>query len=144
MKEHPEVVMNLCIYKDISKYTQVFNKNALEYITWINIPTELCHIHRLFQVDQILPNTGELDISSMEQQCHKPWIKVPTDALDTSIGQHIYKMSFINTSSNDILSMYFSYIIQSDNPDTPYIYMDRDNTSPSFQCDCQGRYEGVV
>lgn len=55
----------------------------------------------------------------------RPWIDIPVDCLDLDLGLHTYTVEFVNTTTGDTLYQYFNYTIQIDNPDKPYIYMER-------------------
>lgn len=56
----------------------------------------------------------------------RPWIEIESKVLDTKPGLHIYMLKWINKVTLDVHLQYFSYSIQTDNPEKPYIYMDRD------------------
>lgn len=145
MTEYPVNILEACIYKELPKHTKVWNRNTLEYHTWIHLPIELCRSHELFQLDEISKVVTEVDFKDkIKRECNKPWYDIITDLLNTDAGQHIYKMSFINRLTDDISCLYFSYIIQDDNPDKPYIYMDRDNSDVNSCNNCNQRYEVVV
>ena len=116
-----------CTYSQINLYTYVINKNAIEYETWIKLPSEFGKEFVLYEVKEISPLYKELDfLHVIEHVCCKPWLKAISSGLNLDPGQHVYKLSFINKFNNNISSLYISYIIQDDNPDKPYVYMDRD------------------
>lgn len=58
-------------------------------------------------------------------KCHLLWIDIPVENLNLDIGMHVYTLEFVNTATGDTVFEYFCYTIQSDNPDKPYIYMNR-------------------
>lgn len=109
----------------IQKYTPpVVRKYEVEYYLYVHIPEELCKLYKLFQVDSIAPKHCTLPMNQLiQQECFKPWIRINTAVLDLSIGLHTYKLSMVNTLTNDVVSIYFGYIIQDDDPDKPYVYM---------------------
>ncbi len=128
MSDYPVTKLEACRYKDISSNTKVFNLQSLDSIIWVHLPEDVSIYCELYQIDIIGDTNKEVPISRyIHRECNRPWIKINKEALDTSIGQHIYKLSFIDTSTEIIYSLFFSYIIQDDNPDRPYIYMNRDN-----------------
>lgn len=114
-------------HSEFRQYTRIINADDLEYFIWLKIPADISNRCELFQIDEILPNKQEIDYTIFtERECGKPWIKVITEGLNQSIGQHIYKFSFIDRNTDEIDVLYFSYIIQNNNPDKPYIYMRRE------------------
>lgn len=56
----------------------------------------------------------------------RPWIEIESRVLNTKPGLHIYMLKWINKITLDTHLQYFSYSIQTDKPEKPYIYMDRD------------------
>lgn len=149
MTDYPVNIIEACIYKNLPKHTKVWNTDTLEHHTWINVPVELSKSHELFQVDEISSDNIEVDFTDkIMRECNRPWFKVTTSILNTDPGQHIYKMSFINRFTNDISCLYFSYIIQDDDPEKPYIYMNRDIDDGDKDINsctkCPYRYEGWV
>lgn len=126
MSDYPVNVLEASIYSDLPKHTKVWNKSSLSYSVWINVPIDLCRTHSLFQLDDVTRGIKEIHFQdAVSRECGKPWFEVDMSLLNLDSGQHIYKMSFINTFSNDISCLYFSYIIQDDTPDKPYMYMKR-------------------
>lgn len=114
-------------HSEFRQYTRIINVDDLEYFIWLKIPTDISNRCELFQIDEILPTKQEFDHTIFtKRECGKPWIRVITEMLNKSIGQHIYKFSFIDRNTDEIETLYFSYIIHNDNPDKPYIYMRRE------------------
>lgn len=125
--DYPVCLLNACPYKEIPLNTIVLNKYAIDSYIWIHVPTEISKEFSLYQINEIVPDNIECTfLNSIEQECNRPWFKISTENMNLSSGQHVYKMSFVSVITNDICSIYFSYIIQDDNPDKPYIYMKRD------------------
>ena len=74
----------------------------------------------------------------IQRNCRRPWIRIDSCILDTSIGQHTYRFQFINRETDDVYSLYLSYIIQDDNPDRPYVYMNEKEGESDGICNiCQ-------
>lgn len=145
MKDYPVIIFNAVSSCDLPKSTLVVNKSMLEYITWIYTPVEIHKMYKLFQISQTCPNTQEIEPSNvLDWPCSRPWLKLKTSSLDLSPGHHIYRLWFVDSYSHDTVSLYFSYILQDDNTDKPYIYMDRDNSENSSTSATYITYEGVV
>lgn len=111
-------------YSEVHKYVRVVNIEELGYTLSLRIPSDISKRCELFQIDEILPNKHELDyVSCTDRKCNSPWIDIKLSALNTKSGQHMYKFSFIDRCTDEIENLYFSYIIYTDNPEKPYIYM---------------------
>lgn len=55
------------------------------------------------------------------------WIDIHVDRLATAVGIHTYRIMFVDIEDpSNTIYMYFSYIIQDDNPAKSYIYMNRE------------------
>lgn len=109
----------------VDKYSsKVFKMYEVEYYLYVHIPHDFCLEYKLFQIDEVSPQAKKCDlISYIYQECGKPWIRIPTSFIDLSIGLHVYRLSFVNKYTNDIVSIYFGYILQNDDPYKSYIYM---------------------
>lgn len=132
--EYPVCKIDACEYNQLNRHTQVFNINSIEYFMYIYLPPELVKNLQLFQVDKISPDKFEIPIVGFIDKDHSCWLKVKSEILSKSAGQHVYKLSFIDSCSRDIVPLYFSYIIQDDNPNKPYIYMKDINICTSTAC----------
>lgn len=120
--EYPVFKLNACKYEDLNKNTPVFNKNAFEYFLYVYIEPELARNFQLFQVDELGDTLVEVPLSFNIKK-ERNWVKILFSVLNQTPGQHIYKISMIGGCSNDVMSLYFSYIVQDDNPDKSYVYM---------------------
>ena len=133
VKDVPVQTLEVCEYKQVHTHCEIINLHNLEYYTYLHLP-ETARGCRLFEIYSFLPykeeNCDEL-LSSVWKEPGKPWIRIDSDQLDKSVGMHVYKLSFVNLSTKDVFSLYFAYIIQNDDPEKPYIYMDRDTSTES-------------
>lgn len=113
-----------CDYSEIAQNTTLFNVNQFEYWTWIQLPKEVLRDYELFEVNEFFPNNGEADwLHLVFREGCRPWLKICKDMFNLSIGKHIYQLKFVNRYTNDVVTYYFSYIIQNSEPERPYIYM---------------------
>ena len=77
-----------------------------------------------------LETSKELDFADfVERDEQRPWIDIQATILDTMTGQHVYRMTFQKPDCKLKATCWFSYIIQDNNPEKPYIYMNRDEDS---------------
>lgn len=131
----PVQVLEACVYRDVNLHTPVINLHTLEYDTWVHLPS-YARGCRLFQIDEFLPDGGEvIDFSSVEQELGKPWIRITYGLLNISEGQHVYRLHFIDRN-DAVFSLYVSYIIQNDDPDKPYVYMGK--PAPEYDTETVG------
>lgn len=105
--------------------------NALDFseTVCVKLPPEM---PRDFDLIEILDMTTEKPVDFRDfvlRDEHRPWIDIESKILDTTAGQHIYRMTFAKEDSRLNATCWFSYIIQDNNPEKPYIYMSRDEDS---------------
>ncbi len=123
------------ILKDYQILVAVDNSRLNQNYTVLNLETlgpevyiklkpevyQMCRILRIFDVE-----TKCIVDPYEHNQMNPAWIDISVGLLDLSIGSHVYAIECVNTVTGDTYYQYFGYMIQSDNPDKPYIYMDRD------------------
>lgn len=56
-------------------------------------------------------------------------IRLSADVVSLERGIHQYEVTLVHPVTSDTVHCYFQYLIQDDNPDTPYIYMNRKETN---------------
>ena len=126
IRENYYPILKAVSYAQIASATKVFNSKTTEYYLWVELPVD--HV-RDFKVYEILDLGSdccckkELNHEFYHRESNK-YLKLTFEVLDHSIGKHIYQLKLISPL-DDVISLYISYIIQDDNPDKPYIYMDR-------------------
>lgn len=126
-------------HRDIAKYRKVFNLDELEYYMYVKLDPPLSNEYFLNSVEEKLEDGTLREIAHFRdvvQRESPTWLKIKTDFMDKRIGLHVYKLTFADTVTNVVSSLWFSYRIQSDNPDKPYVYMERENV-----CSCCGEVE---
>lgn len=129
-----QFAFELCTYHDAIRQSRIFNINEIENILWLKIPDPskydsahssdlfLKSVYELNSTDEFV----ELDFTDdIERDSRRVWLKINTNMLNTSPGFHMYKFMFIDTRFNEEQNFFFAYKIQTDNPDKPYIYMNR-------------------
>lgn len=112
----------------LDKYQKpVIHKYDKQYYTYVHIPHYLNSNYNIFQLLCMAPKRIEIKLNPYtDREPNKPWIRIISDILDWDIGLHIYQLSLVNKYSNDVVSVYFGYIVQDDDPEKPYIYMNRE------------------
>lgn len=120
-----EAIQNLeaVTYKDLSSVTKIFNLDTTEYYLWVHLPEEFNRDWNIYEVREMGKYNLEVKTSLFDREMFKPWVRFILPALNMDVGKHIYKIHLVNKTNEDVVALYFSYIIQNDNPKTPYIYM---------------------
>lgn len=116
---------------DLSKYSQVFNIRNFADTICVKLPDDFPRDFEMVGLYN-LETDKDIDFEDyVEQIMYKPWVDFKKSVLDTSIGQHVYRMDFMRAGFNIGASCWFSYIIQDNNPEKPYVYMKRDDAEDS-------------
>lgn len=118
------VIVYACPYKDVTCRSPIYNVNTLRDTMFVRLP-DVCSRCSLLCVSRIHPSGSDsLDISSVNLE--NVWLKIPTDILDLSTGSKVYKIDLETQCSKDPITLYFGYVIQDDNPDKSYVYMNQE------------------
>ena len=116
---------------DLPLNTKIYNSKDFSEIVCIKLPPQMPRDMDLTEIYNL--NASE-DVDFADQVTrdeHRPWIDISSTILDQTPGQHIYRMTFQKEDCKLKANCWFSYIIQENNPEKPYIYMDRnENNTP--------------
>lgn len=127
----PYSLLTACEYDTINVNTKVFNKDALSSGLWVNLPAYVSGLAltKIIDISNQKYEEVKFDASTVIQDYPHPWVRIDTSILDLVSGMHMYKLIFEPIPTNGMSkSVYIAYILQDDNPETPYIYMpDRGN-----------------
>ena len=111
---------------DLPLNTKIYNKEDFSEIVCVKLPDKFPRRMELAEIYN-LDAQEELDIADQTTRDeHRPWIDISSSILDLTVGQHTYRMTFYNIGGKLNATCWFSYIIQDNHPEKPYIYMDRD------------------
>lgn len=116
-----------CKYDELPQHTPVINAMNIEYYLWIKLPEYIDETYSFFEIQEIQPMHLNLVLDERSNRIKREricWIRIIFQILGLSHGQHIYKLRFVN-KENDVVTLYFSYIIQNDDVKRPYMYMNR-------------------
>lgn len=124
-QEYPILRLKADTEQNISDNLIVINPKYVNDYIYVSIPA--------FLKDQYFDYIGCTEVTNGEKELEvsedvvkgvgNPWIKIKFSYLNNKPGQHIYKFSFMNKKTNDIISVYATYLYQTDTPDKPYDYM---------------------
>ena len=110
----------------------MYNSKDISEIVCVKLPPQMPRDMDLIEIYN-LNASEELDFTDKTTRDeHRPWIDISSDILDLTAGQHVYRMTFAKPDCKLNATCWFSYIVQDNNPEKPYLYMDRtSNTSLS-------------
>lgn len=111
-------------YESIPSAHKVININQVSYFLYVQIPVELKDRLALFEVAEIgVDPIRECPRCIWNHEKGRIWYQFKSGLLNTVVGHHLYRMSFVDTLTDEIVLLYFSYTIQDDSPKKPYQYM---------------------
>lgn len=123
---YPSFRLNAVTHDKLSSQTKVFNLKEVDYHLFIRVPDNVYKEYEMYQLDEVDSKVTRIIESSMiDHDRGNPWYRIIFDSLNKSIGLHTYKLCMVSTITNNTLNLYFGYVIQNDNPDRSYIYMNR-------------------
>lgn len=110
--------------------SRVLNMNQIEYFLWLELPHNKARFLALYEVSELKSGSEAVAVDytdKMARDCKKPWIKAESSLFNLNPGYHIYEFSFVDARIDDIVCLYLTYHIQTDNPDkSSYVYMKRE------------------
>lgn len=109
--------------QDLASNTEVINFAEIPDIICIKLPDSL---PRDMELSGIYDLNADKDVDFSDYVTRsemRPWIDVQSSILDLSVGQHVYKLTFSKIGIVLTATCWFSYIVQNNHPETPYIYM---------------------
>lgn len=112
-------------YNELGSATPVWNLNQVNYYVWINLTPSYAQNAQVYEIAEVLGEDKQPNVLTLNafEHCSTCWIRVTAQMLNMKSGKHTYKLSFVDTCTNDTFFLFISYIIQDDNPDKPYVYM---------------------
>lgn len=127
MSTDKAMILEASTYEDLPKHSKVFNKSQMEYHLWIYLNPEDVRGCYFVQAEEIGPNADNStiypDTFVREGQC---WIRVNFGYISKNPGKHTIKLSFVEKMTSTDFSLYVSFYVQDDNPDKPYVYMNKE------------------
>lgn len=130
----PVFSLDAVLHENLASYTKVFSIHDMEYFLWIKVSPEIAKHYRLYQIDEVgLENKFDFNTGdAVSHETGRIWYKINSMYLDRSAGQHVYRMHFVNIENETTISLYFSYIVQREDTDKSYVYMNHD-TEPKVK-----------
>ena len=107
-------------------HTKIYNSKDFSDIVCIKFPPEMPRDMVLSEIYDLYAS-ADIDYNDkVSRDEFKPWIDIDSSILDKTAGQHVYRLTFVKENCKLKATCWFSYIIQDNNPEKPYIYMKRD------------------
>lgn len=127
MAVYPVTHVKATVKEKVPLYTKVINKHSVPYYMIAELPFFTKYELRFVGMyEDTSEGLQEVPLSYIQlNSCH-PYIDILSEGLNTEVGQHDYMIRYVDCFTGDIVPLYFSYIIQDDNPNKPYIYMDKE------------------
>ena len=123
MRADKTLILTSCSYTDLARHSKVFNPSQLVDYLWIYLNPE--DVRESYFV-QSATTTDESEGSyDPFERVSTSWLRASVAEINTSIGLHIYRFVFVDRIRGDSFSLYANYIIQREDEEKPYIYMNR-------------------
>ena len=120
----------LLSYGDSIANRLTLNTANFDWKLWLEIPRDIAKDLTLELVRELGISQREIDIETyIVREDIKPWLIINPNGLDFTPGFHMLQFIFRNQELQVYQSLYFSYTAQVDNPEKPYIYMNREETT---------------
>lgn len=125
MTSDPVFSLKAVLHKDLYKETKLFSIHDMEYFLWVKVDPLIARDYKFYEFDEV-DSKKKYDLSIQDfcsHDNHRVWFKFNSMLLNRDPGQHVYRMHFVNIKNESTISLYFSYIVQREDVDKPYIYM---------------------
>lgn len=109
--------------------TKIYNSKDFDEIVCVKLPPQMPRDMDLIEIYNLNASKDVDFADQVARDEHRPWIDISSSILDLGIGQHTYRITFAKENCKLKATCWFSYIIQDNNPEKPYIYMNRDENS---------------
>lgn len=120
---YPVLTLDACERADLPKHSKIWATDELQPRVNVYLTPDIVRGFSTYQIDEITDGSvAEIPAADSFKQ-DRNWIDIDTSNLNISPGYHLYRLSLINTSTQDIIYLYFAYTIQDSNPDKSYVYM---------------------
>lgn len=122
----PIFSLDAVIHRDLYKATPYISIHDMEYYLWVRVDPEIARGYSLYGLDEV-DSEKKYDLN-LEDFCshepNRPWYKFNSMLLNRDPGKHVYRMHFVNTLDDNTTSLYFSYHVQREDTEKPYVYME--------------------
>lgn len=122
--------LNASLEQDLASNTPVFNQSQVEEVLYVKVPYQICQLNKLIELKEI-PESKDLSefepiLDKVTFLRYRPWVDIGSELLNFEPGHHKYRLKFKNIYTSVISNLFFAYDIQCDDPEKPYIYMNKE------------------
>ena len=112
-------------YQDRShRHVKVFNLQT--FGPDLHVKLDLS-IHKNCTITRIYDTETSYDVKDYKYNPFGPsWVDIPITELNSRTGMHEYCIELLDRIHDSYLYQYFTYSIQNDHPEKPYLYIDRE------------------
>lgn len=130
MLTEPVFTLHAVDHGKLAEFTKIFSIHDMEYYLWVEVDPNIAKNYRFYQMDEVGTKV-KLDLDIQDMVYHEPgriWYRIHSMYLNRNPGQHVYRMHFVCVNGEQTTySLYFSYIVQREDVDKPYIYMPKED-----------------
>ena len=116
-------------YKESVANIKYINSSLFSIPLWLEMPKDIAKDLTLEQVKELGIEPIDIPASFIKRNGIKPWLVIDMTFINLTPGFHMLQFVFYNNLLDVYQSYYFSYMVQVDNPDKSYIYMERKDTT---------------
>lgn len=132
-REYPVFRISAVQHKDVASNCKVFSLQEFEYYLYVDTPVYIAKEYELYQVDEIVNDAEFLCIRDLyDHEPGRKWYRFKSAMMNKETGYHTYRLSFVNTRTDDTCLLYIAYVVQNNHPTKEYMYMDEDERT----CNC--------
>lgn len=127
-KEYP-CHFQLYDYSDAIAHSETISVCETMDKIWLKLPNGLAKYLTLYQLIKLGPenNGTEVDIADkIQRDTNRTWLTASRTLFDMTAGFHMYQLVFLDSFTQQYRDLYFCYHIQDNDPEKPYIYMNRE------------------
>lgn len=122
--EYPAFRLDAVPHGFTAMASKLFSLFQVEKTLFIRVHPDIAKQFELKDVAELADKAKRVkDSNAWTHEQGRIWYLFDTDYLNLTVGYHQYRLTFQNTSTGDPCLLYFSYIIQDNDPDKPYYYM---------------------
>lgn len=106
---------------------KVFSKDMFEYYLYVEYDREFSNKCKLLAIYQILKDDSMVKLPNnyYKREQGRYMIQILSSKLAGTTGYHRYKLLLLDPTTSITYTLYFAYIVQTNEEDRDYIYMKR-------------------
>lgn len=106
---------------------KVFSKDMFEYYLYVEYDREFSNKCKLLAIYQILKDDSMVKLPNdyYKREQGRYMIQILSSKLAVTTGYHRYKLLLLDPTTSITYTLYFAYIVQTNEEDRDYIYMKR-------------------